>query len=72
MSTVEELIIERDRLYEEHNESFQAWMDAEVKLELAIQEEVEMEKRIIQVRRNIFLYAAGIVFTTIGLNLWFA
>jgi hypothetical protein len=72
MSVIEELTAERDRMYEVHNEAFQAWMDAEVKLEMAIHEEVEMEKRSIQARQNIFLYSAGVLFAAIGYNIWFS
>lgn len=56
---IEELTAERDRLYEEHNESFQAWMDAEVALKEAIDEEEYMEKQTQRARKYAFLTMLG-------------
>jgi len=37
--SVEELREERDRRYQEQTEAFQAWLDAEIELEMAVEEE---------------------------------
>jgi ferric-dicitrate binding protein FerR (iron transport regulator) len=70
MSTIEELIEERDRLYQEHNEAFQAWMDAEVELENAIEEEERLEQNSQRTRRLIFCTVVGFVGATILVNIW--
>jgi hypothetical protein len=59
MSTIEELIERRDRLYQEHNDTYQAWMDAEVELKDAIEEEEYLARN--RARTNRF-----IVFTVVG------
>jgi len=72
MSIIEELTAERDRLYEEHNEAFQAWMDAEVKLEIAVEKEAH---RVVEQKRarKYFLFAlAGVMAGIAAINLWTA
>jgi hypothetical protein len=70
MSTIQELIDERNRLYQEHNDSFQAWMDAEVELENAIKEEERLERNSQRTRRLIFFTVVGFVGATILVNVW--
>jgi|LakMenEpi03Aug12_release.lakeMendotaPanAssembly.Ray.scaffolds.fasta_scaffold375139_2 hypothetical protein len=70
MSTIQELIDERNRLYQEHNEAFQAWMDAEVELEDAIKEEERLERNSQRTRRLIFFTVVGFVGATILVNVW--
>lgn len=70
MSTIEELVEERDRLYQEHNEAFQAWMDAEVELENAIEEEERLEQNSARTRRLIFFTVVGFVGAAILVNIW--
>jgi len=72
MSTIEELIEERNRLYQEHNEAFQAWMDAEVELENAIKEEDRLERNSARTRRFIFFSVVGFVGATILAGIWSA
>jgi hypothetical protein len=72
MSTIEELIEERNRLYQEHNEAFQAWMDAEVELENAIKEEDRLERNSQRTRRFIFFSVVGFVGATILAGIWSA
>lgn len=61
MSTIEELKDERDRLYQEHNEAFQAWMDAEVELTNAIAEEAAIQRHTQQARKYAFLTVLGFI-----------
>ena len=61
MSIIQELTAERDRLYEEHNESFQAWMNAEVALKEAIEEGEYLEKQTQKARTYAFLSILGFV-----------
>ena len=61
MTTVEELTEERDRLYAEHNEAFQAWMDAEVELELAREEEARLARNSARARRFVFFTVVGLI-----------
>ena len=63
MSLIEELTEERDRLYQEHNEAFQAWMDAEVELKAAIEEEAELQRQSNRARKYAFLTVLGIIGT---------
>jgi hypothetical protein len=70
MSTIQELIDERNRLYQEHNDAFQAWMDAEVELEDAIKEEERLERNSQRTRRLIFFTVVGVVGATILVNVW--
>lgn len=65
MSTIEELTEERDRLYQEHSEAFQAWMDAEVELKEAIEEELENTRRTYRARKYAFLTFAGLIGVTV-------
>jgi hypothetical protein len=72
MTSVEELIEERNRLYQEHNEAFQAWMDAEVELEDAIKEEDRLARNSARARRLIFFSVVGFVGATILAGIWSA
>jgi hypothetical protein len=70
MSTIEELREETERLYNEHNEAFQAWMDAEIALKDAIEEELELERRMGRARKYAFLTFAGLIGAAILSNVW--
>jgi hypothetical protein len=70
MSTIEELTEERDRLYEEHNEAFQAWMDAEVALANAVNEEAVLQHRAARVRKYAFLTGLGLVGAILVAHWW--
>lgn len=70
MTTVEELTEERDRLYQEHNDAFQAWMDAEVELELAREEEDRLARNTARTRRCIFFTVVGFVGAFTLANIW--
>jgi hypothetical protein len=70
MTSVEELTEERDRLYQEHNEAFQAWMDAEVDLQLAKEEEDRLARNTARARRFIFFSLVGIVGGFVLTKLW--
>uniref|UniRef100_A0A6C0CFA9 Uncharacterized protein n=1 Tax=viral metagenome TaxID=1070528 RepID=A0A6C0CFA9_9ZZZZ len=61
MTTIEELTEERDRLYQEHNDAFQAWMDAEAELKVAIEEEAALERDASRARKYAFLTGLAIV-----------
>lgn len=62
MSLIEELTEERDRLYQEHNETFQAWMDAEVALKEAIEDDNIHTRK---VRKYLIFTVLGFVGATI-------
>ena len=70
MTPVEELIEERNRLYQEHNEAFQAWMDAEVELENAIKEEDRLARNSARTQRLVFFSVVGLVGATILASIW--
>jgi hypothetical protein len=70
MTTVQELTEERDRLYQEHSEAFQAWMDAEVDLQLAMEEEVRLARNSARTRRCLFFTAVGIVGGFVLTSMW--
>ena len=70
MSTIEELRAEAERLYNEHNETFQEWMDAEIALKDAIEEELELERRMARARKYAFLTFAGLVGAVVLANVW--
>jgi hypothetical protein len=70
MTTVEELTDNRDRLYQEHNDAFQAWMDAEVELELAKEEEDRLARNSARTRRFLFFSVVGIVGGFFLANVW--
>jgi hypothetical protein len=61
MSIIQELIEERDRLYQIHSDTFQAWMDAEAELQEAIEEEAAMERQTNRARKYAFLTVLGII-----------
>ena len=70
MSTIEELIERRNRLYQEHNDAFQAWMDAEVELKDAIEEEEYLARNRARTRRFIVFTVVGFVGAAILANMW--
>jgi hypothetical protein len=70
MTTVEELAKECDRLYQEHNEAFQAWMDAEVDLQLAKEEEVRLARNSARARRFLFFSVLGLVGAFVLTKIW--
>ena len=70
MSNIEELRAEAERLYNEHNETFQAWMDAEVALKDAVEEELELARRTARARKYAFLTFAGLIGAVVLSNLW--
>lgn len=72
MTSIEELTEERDRLYQEHNEAFQAWMDAEVELEDAIKEETRLEQNSARARRFLFFSTLGFIGATVLASIWSA
>jgi hypothetical protein len=57
-------------LYQEHNEAFQAWMDAEVDLQLAKEEEVRLARNSARTRRFLFFSAVGIIGGFVLTKLW--
>jgi hypothetical protein len=70
MSTIEELTEERDRLYQEHNEAFQAWMDAEVELQLAMEQEERLARNTARTRKVVFFTVLGFLGAAILANIW--
>lgn len=72
MTSIEQLTEERDRLYQEHNEAFQAWMDAEVDLQLAKDEENRLVRNSARARTFLFFSAMGFVGATVLASLWSA
>ena len=61
MSTIEELREEVERLYNEHNEVFHAWMDAELALTNAINEEALVQHQAARARKYAFLTVVGVI-----------
>jgi len=72
MSTIEELRAESERLYNEHNEAFQAWMDAEIALKDAIEEELELSRRADRARKYAFLTIVGMIGAIVVATVWHA
>ena len=72
MTSIEELTEERDRLYQEHNEAFQAWMDAEVDLQVAKDEENRLARNSARARRFFFFSALGFIGATVLASIWSA
>ena len=68
--TIEELREECERLYEEHNEAFQAWMDAQVDLQLAEEDEAERVLERKRAGKFIFFTLAGLIAGIAAINLW--
>lgn len=60
MLTIEELREESDRRYQEQSRTFQAWMDAEVDLQLAIEDENQNKKNRERTKRFLFFGIIGI------------
>ena len=70
MSTIEELRDEVERLYNEHNKVFQAWMDAEVALTNAINEEALVQQQAARARKYAFLTGLGLVGAIVVAHWW--
>ena len=60
MSTIEELREESDRLYQEQSRTFQAWMDAEADLQVAIEQENELRRKHERAKRFLFFGMIGV------------
>jgi hypothetical protein len=69
---MDELRSERERLYHEHNEAFQAWMDAEIALTDAIEEELELERRTARARKYAFLTIISAIVAFTLTKMWSA
>jgi hypothetical protein len=70
MSTIEELRAECERLYEVHNEVFQAWMDAQHSLEIAEAEEALRVHERQRARKYVLFALAGLVAGITAINFW--
>jgi uncharacterized protein YjaZ len=60
MSTIEELREESDRLYQEQCRAFEAWMDAEADLQVAIDHENELRRKHERAKRFLFFGMIGV------------
>lgn len=60
MSTIEELREESDRLYQEQCDAFEAWMDAEADLQVAIEDENQNKKNRERIKRFLFFGIIGV------------
>jgi uncharacterized protein YjaZ len=60
MLTIEELREESDRLYQEQCRAFEAWMDAEADLQVAIDHENELQRKHERAKRFLFFGMIGI------------
>ena len=60
MSTVEELRAICEEKYTEHNDAFQAWMNAKIELEEAVEEEDRLRQNADYARRSLFLTFLGV------------
>jgi hypothetical protein len=58
--SIEELREERDVRYQEQMEAFQAWMDAEVALEMAVEEKKLFEYQQARAKRFMFYGVIGV------------
>jgi len=70
MSTVEELRAICDEKYAKHNDAFQAWMDAQIDLEDAIEEEETLRRNADYARRTLFLTFLGFGVAVLVANVW--
>jgi len=70
MSTVEELRAIYEEKYTEHNDAFQAWMDAKIELEDAIEEENRLRRNADYARRSLFLTFLGFGVAVLVANVW--
>lgn len=60
MSTIEELREESDRCYQEQCRAFEAWMDAEADLQVAIEHENELQRKHERAKRFLFFGMIGV------------
>jgi hypothetical protein len=70
MSTVEELRAICEEKYTEHNNAFQAWMDAQMELEDAIEEENRLRRNADYARRSLFLTFLGFGVAVVVAKVW--
>lgn len=70
MSTVEELRAICEEKYTEHNDAFQAWMDAQLELEDAIEEEDRLRRNADYARRSLFLAFLGFGVAVVVAKVW--
>ena len=70
MSTVEELRAICEEKYTEHNDAFQAWMDAQLELEDAIEEEDRLSQNANYARRSLFLAFLGFGVAVLVAKVW--
>jgi len=70
MSTVEELRAICEEKYAEHNDAFQAWMDAQLHLEDAIEEEDRLRRNADYARRTLFLTFLGVGIAVVVAKVW--
>ena len=70
MSTVEELRAICEEKYTEHNDAFQAWMDAQLELEDAIEEEDRLRQNADYARRSLFLTFLGVGVAVVIAKVW--
>ena len=68
--SVEELREERDMRYQEQNEAFQAWMDAEVALEMAMEEERAVRHQQSRAKRFMFYGVIGVALGMLAAKLF--
>ena len=70
MSTVEELRAICEEKYTEHNDAFQAWMDAQLELEEAVEEEDRLRRNADYARRSLFLTFLGVGVAVVIAKVW--
>lgn len=70
MSTVEELRAICEDRYNEHSDAFQAWMDAQMELEAAIEEEEILRQKANYARRTLFLAFLGVGVAVVVARMW--
>lgn len=68
--TIEELRAECERLYQVHNEAFQAWMDAQANLEIAVENEARRVSERKRAEKYVFFALAGLIAGIAAINLW--
>ena len=70
MSTVEELRAICEEKYTDHNHAFQAWMEAQMELEQAIEEEEILRQNADYARRSLFLAFLGFGVAVVMAKVW--
>ena len=70
MSTVEELRAICEEKYTEHNDAFQAWMNAKIELEEAVEEEDRLRQNADYARRSLFLTFLGVGVAIVLAKVW--